>query len=167
MKINILHISDFHYKPEHDKDFRDSVRLMKEALINHSVDIVVFSGDLMHAIKDIDDLRNAYRVLFDPLLETFKLEKERLLVVPGNHDFQDGREMPIIASELDKIDYLFKYPNTYQELSEYLNKSLDTIFEEFNYWKNKENISFKGDKDFYIKFIQENKNLLKNKGVKL
>lgn len=104
MKINILHISDFHYKPEHDKDFRDSVRLMKEALINHSVDIVVFSGDLMHAIKDIDDLRNAYRVLFDPLLETFKLEKERLLVVPGNHDFQDGREMPIIASELDKID---------------------------------------------------------------
>lgn len=59
--------------------------------------------------------------------------------------------------ELAKINYLFKYPNTYEELSVYLEKSIITIFNEFEYWRTKEDIKYNGNKDFYLNYIKINK----------
>lgn len=60
-------------------------------------------------------------------------------------------------SDLKKIEYLFIYPKTYDELSNYLEKSLLTIFDEFNYWKNNDNIDYNGNPDYYLNFIHLNK----------
>ena len=59
--------------------------------------------------------------------------------------------------ELDKIDYLFSYPKNYNELENYIKKSLDIIFDEFDYWKSNENIEYKSNINFLIKFIEENR----------
>ena len=104
MKINVLHISDFHYRAEHDKDYRDAVDLLCESLKEEKIDIVVFSGDLVNSVNDVETINKAYSVLFDSILDRFKIGKERLLVVPGNHDFKNISEMNVISEGLEKID---------------------------------------------------------------
>ena len=59
--------------------------------------------------------------------------------------------------ELNKIEGLFIYPKDYSELEQYLKQSLSIIFDEYKYWKEKENIPHKENIDFYIRFIEENR----------
>ena len=70
--IKILHISDFHYKKDHSNDYEDIVRKMCDSLQKQSIDIIVFSGDLVFEASNADILNNASDVLFTPLIKNFK-----------------------------------------------------------------------------------------------
>lgn len=100
--------------------------------------------------------KNKYRCYYE--LEQIKWYAMDLIAKRNNKESKRYRSIiELDKNELDKIDSLFIYPNNYHELSNYLNKALEIIFEEFNYWKNKDNISYIGNIDFYKKFIEQNK----------
>ena len=100
--------------------------------------------------------KNKYRCYYE--LEQIKWYAMDLIAKKNNKESKRYRSIiELDKYELNKIDSLFLYPNNYDELSNYLNKALTIIFEEFNYWKNKENISYIGNIEFYKKFIEQNK----------
>ncbi len=101
--IKILHISDFHYKKDHSDDFKEIVSKMASSLENQNIDLIVFSGDLVHEASNVDIINEASNVLFIPLLETLKLDRTRILITPGNHDLKRGEEMPMVSSQLNGI----------------------------------------------------------------
>lgn len=88
--ITWLHLSDFHFTEENAYDEnvilaelrKDLVKLIVERSLQP--DLVVVTGDIAFSGK-----ANEYRVaceFLDELLATVGLGKDRLLVVPGNHD---------------------------------------------------------------------------------
>lgn len=98
---------------------------------------------------------NIYRCYYE--LDQIKSYVIELILKRNKKEVQRYRNInELKESELDNIDYLFVYPKTYEELSIYLKKSLITIFNEFNYWKEKENIKFIGNLDYYEKYINFN-----------
>ena len=99
---------------------------------------------------------NKYRCYYE--LEQIKWYVMDLIAKRNNKESKRYRSIiELDKFELDKIDSLFIYPTNYEELSDYLNKALDIIYEEFNYWKKKENISYIENIDFYKTFIEQNK----------
>jgi predicted phosphodiesterase len=97
MGMKWLHLSDWHQK---GKDFdrglvRDALLrdLRKRTTLNEQlaeIDFVVFSGDLAHGGKETE-YETAAKEFLDPVLEELKVPKERLLIVPGNHDVDRSR----------------------------------------------------------------------------
>lgn len=45
--LKILHISDFHYKPENKEDFIEIASQLRQSLRDKEFDLVVFFGDLV------------------------------------------------------------------------------------------------------------------------
>lgn len=84
MKINILHFSDFHYKAELADECRQIGRLLAEGTQDIPVHIIIFSGDLVHGVKE--DFMDAYNALIKPIQEKHHLPMSQVLIVPGNHD---------------------------------------------------------------------------------
>jgi len=90
MSLTWLHISDFHFKAgnpyDRDKVLNSLIRLVEEFRLNGTR-----KPDLIFATGDIANTGSAaeYQLatkFFDRLLEAAGLSKERLYVVPGNHD---------------------------------------------------------------------------------
>ena len=99
---------------------------------------------------------NKYRCYYE--LEQIKSYVIDLLAKRNNKESKRYRSLnELDKSSLNIIDYLFIYPNNYEELITYLKIAIEVIFKEFNYWKSKENINYVTDIDFYLKFIEENK----------
>lgn len=102
--LRILHLSDFHYKDRNDIDFKIVVGDICNNLNNQVIDLVVFSGDLVHEDKGVDHYVSAQRVLIDPILTKLNLQRERLLLTPGNHDKTQKGEMSAITEMLAKCN---------------------------------------------------------------
>ena len=102
--LRILHLSDFHYKDRNDIDFKIVVGDICNNLNNQAIDLVVFSGDLVHEDKGVDHYVSAQRVLIDPILTKLNLQRERLLLTPGNHDKTQKGEMSAITEMLAKCN---------------------------------------------------------------
>lgn len=104
-KLTWLHISDIHFHPK--TEWRDS--LSRSALIEHlenifshheslRPDIIFCTGDIAFGESSLTSLPEQYaqaKVFFDALLSVsgqpgVPLPKERLFVVPGNHDVTRG-----------------------------------------------------------------------------
>ena len=93
-KLTWLHLSDWHQK---GKDFdRDVVRdalvddLKNRAVIDKGlehVDFLAFSGDVAFHGK-AEEYQTAIREFFEPLLQAAGVERDRLFMVPGNHDLE-------------------------------------------------------------------------------
>ena len=99
---------------------------------------------------------NKYRCYYE--LEQIRWYAIDLIAKRNNKESKRYRSIvELNKNELDKIDNLFIYPNSYEELSNYLSKALNIIFEEFNYWNDKEDISYIGNLNFYINFIDQNR----------
>lgn len=91
-RLNWLHLSDWHQQGEdfdrrvvRDKLVEDiSNRIRIDACLEH-VDFVVFSGDLAFSgqAKEYDEAR---KQLLDPVMKAVGLDKNKLFIVPGNHD---------------------------------------------------------------------------------
>ena len=100
-KISILHISDLHKRPGTDYDslfeslLNDRVLLQREGI--RLPDYVVVSGDLIQGSTDQKETEGRYRDVrrFFDLLASDYLggHKERILIVPGNHDVSRDASM--------------------------------------------------------------------------
>lgn len=103
--ITWLHLSDLHQR---ENDFnRDVVRdaLLKDIRNRASIspdlakiDFLVFSGNVAFS-GQAEEYQTAIKYFFDPLLETLKLDTNRLFIVPGNHDL-DRKKFRSLPDEL-------------------------------------------------------------------
>ena len=103
-----LHLSDWHQK---GRDF--DRRVVRDALIKDlkdreqiaptlgKVDFVVFSGDVAFYGKE-EEFQAARRELFDPVLNAVAVAPERLFMVPGNHDLDQGHVKKFLPSGLQQ-----------------------------------------------------------------
>jgi 3',5'-cyclic AMP phosphodiesterase CpdA len=90
-KIEILHLSDIHFKKDKDdenKTFRKDVRAKMLAKIkehigrnNLDLDFVAVTGDIAFSGKEYEEAKSFFKELKSVLPE-----KTIFLVVPGNHD---------------------------------------------------------------------------------
>lgn len=95
--VRIVHISDFHAREDWQTDQAKLVRaFLKDVRDFHQetpVDLVVFSGDLAFKAHP-DEFAFARRELLDPLQEMLGLERNRMILAPGNHDVDISRIDP-------------------------------------------------------------------------
>ena len=111
MSIKWLHISDFHVRSGDPYD-RDVVlgALVKSLAEYHrqgrSPDLIFATGDIAHSGKPQEyDLAEKF---FDDLLSALNLPKNRLFVIPGNHDVD--RDLGVgLARTLDSREQADKY----------------------------------------------------------
>lgn len=144
--MNILHITDFHFKQTKQDDFQQFkiIEKMIENLKtnNVKVDFVFFTGDLVFAGSDRAVFEKAKILLIDSILEAFNLDLERFFICPGNHDVDRSLVSKAIITQIDAIrsnDELERYvkPNdidyksSLQPLSNY-NEFVKGLFSESN-----------------------------------
>ena len=88
--LSILHISDFHFtrKKIHDQELVVGAlcKDLEALCIGHRrPDVVIFTGDLVHA-GGIDSHLDAYDVLLNSVSKSVGCSDDRIFIVPGNHD---------------------------------------------------------------------------------
>lgn len=103
--ITWLHISDLHFRKD---DYNSSI--IREAFLqdlksmclekNLHIDLILVTGDI--AFSGQPEEYKLARVFFDNLLSLTQLSKERLFIVPGNHDV-DRREIGTIAASASTL----------------------------------------------------------------
>ena len=96
-----LHLSDIHYAVQNFETglMRDKlISKLQELTQNYNFDFIVITGDI--ADKNIYD-EEKISAFFDALLNTLKLNKDNLFIVPGNHDLKrDGARENLLKSFL-------------------------------------------------------------------
>ena len=156
--ITWLHLSDFHF---HTDRVYDSSVVLDALLVdvaeriktdNLGPDFIVISGDIAFASRPEE--YNLARQFLDKLLETINLSKDRLFLVPGNHDVdRSAIELPAdvpdtpddresVARLLDSAHnraLVFRRFHNYQT---FINEYLEGI------------LSFDSDNYFYTRFIE-------------
>jgi predicted MPP superfamily phosphohydrolase len=104
--ITWLHLSDLHMRASEFSDALDQdivldnlfVDIKKQIEENElKPDLIFFSGDIAHSGK-AKEFETAAIKLFNPLLEITGVEKDKLFIVPGNHDVDWERIDPIVAA---------------------------------------------------------------------
>ena len=90
--ITWLHFADLHCSSSKNYDIAKVLQALWEdlkTLGNNGIipDFVVFTGDVAQSGK-AEEYELAVELFFEPLLTTTHLSKERLFVVPGNHDIE-------------------------------------------------------------------------------
>ncbi|MNJ22519.1 3',5'-cyclic adenosine monophosphate phosphodiesterase CpdA [compost metagenome] len=118
-----LHISDLHFLDKHawrdsqplKKLIEDLAALLKDGL---RVDLVLCTGDIGFGETKAESLVSQYadaKAFFDKVLETCKLESDRLFLVPGNHDIDRSKVLKSQTEWLrskeqnpDQINQLFR-----------------------------------------------------------
>lgn len=110
--IRILHLSDFHYKDNHDADFKSVSSKIAEAIQNINIDIVVFSGDLVFDTNSYDKIEYAAECFIEPIKTVTGLDNSRILIAPGNHDMKRNAELPFIHDAFSRYE-------TYQQIDEF------------------------------------------------
>ena len=107
-RISWLHLSDWHQRgPDFDravvrdaliKDIRERQRIAPGL---ETVDFVIFSGDLAFSGKAVE-YEAAQKQLLDPVLAATGLSRDRLFIVPGNHDLNRDHVFEMLPPELQR-----------------------------------------------------------------
>ena len=152
--LNILHISDAHIQMAAKeklseivaKMIKDVLRVQKEKGIK--IDLVCFTGDLIQrgdkAIDDESQLELAEEILLNPVLNGLGLEKDKFIIVPGNHEVDvkkivKATEKGLLVDSLEEINdnvldmnetYLARLDYFYQWIGSYYD---DVIREKIGY----------------------------------
>ncbi len=114
-RFQVLHLSDLHIsedrKGEESKAFDRSVvlepllaRLAKDKKKGFHPEIVAVTGDIAHKGKS-REYDHALE-FFEALLQSLELPKDRLFLVPGNHDVNRETYMPSFVPSFDSMDKL-------------------------------------------------------------
>ncbi len=143
LTMNILHLSDFHYKPSDHNSFKRIADELLESIKDNipAIDLVVFSGDLVYEGSSEVSFNNAFSILLEPILSIYNLNLDRLMLAPGNHDMQRNAEMPAIRESLARISDS-KGIRDFLSNKKQLEGSLDNFeaFNSFNHTKFKHRI---------------------------
>lgn len=113
--IRILHLSDFHLsndKANIDKSQKIVDGLfdaVKSIVIEHPIDLVIFSGDAINrGGKDFDSIDDAFlsfqTMLIEPLMDALHLSKNKFVWCIGNHDID--RDLDSENAELGIVERL-------------------------------------------------------------
>jgi hypothetical protein len=94
---SILHLSDLHFGPDHAAfptksttypipklSLADKVTEIVQARKDYKIGVVVISGDLL--TRGEEQGWNVAEIFLETLLKNLKLEKEHVVITPGNHD---------------------------------------------------------------------------------
>ena len=117
--LNILHISDAHIEMATkeevsdivEKMINDALKVQKEQDIK--IDLVCFTGDLIQrgdkAIDDENQLGLAEEILINPIVNGLGLEKDKFIMVPGNHEIDvkkivKATEKGLLVDSLEEIN---------------------------------------------------------------
>jgi len=118
--MNILHITDFHYKSSKQDIFKQNaiVENMVARIKSNDikVDFIFFTGDLVNSGTDVKDFNSAVASLIEPLLSALSLTKNQLFVCQGNHDVDRSKVSAAIVSRIDTF-------KTNKELENFAGKS--------------------------------------------
>jgi len=154
--IEILHLSDIHFKEKKDEDrkaFREDVRAKMLAQIKvhisknkPNLDFVAVTGDIAFSGKEYEEAKS----FFDDL-KSILPEKPVFLPVPGNHDVdrdyvskaillheivRNGRTDKLLESEKEIKNYINDKFKAYREFSDYLNPALYESKDDYFWVKN-------------------------------
>lgn len=127
--MRILHISDFHFEDKNLLEYTDMVKSLCEAVKDKSIDIIVFSGDLVYKATDRKYYDKVDDLLWKPLLAATGLSINEILLVPGNHDVNRDVEIPAITASLQDC-------NSWDSLNDFLksNRQLELSLERMKYY---------------------------------
>ncbi|BCJ93597.1 hypothetical protein acsn021_11660 [Anaerocolumna cellulosilytica] len=144
--LNILHISDAHIQKKNENEIRDiAEKLIYDVLKVQSeqdikIDLVCFTGDLIQrgdkAIRDENQMEIANEILVQPLLDKLGYEKDRFIIVPGNHEVDTSKivkatEKGLLVSSLEEInENIIDMNKSYLERLEYFYNGLDSYYED-------------------------------------
>jgi predicted MPP superfamily phosphohydrolase len=87
--IRILHVSDLHFRNENfDQNIVVSSFLKDIAILQNQrpIDVIVFSGDLVQCGDSEDEFAAVVTKFLQPMLLSCNLARDRIILVPGNHD---------------------------------------------------------------------------------
>src|SRR5919109_4271194 len=87
-RLRVLHASDLHIPSENRTDHEIVSRAFLADVAEQTqkpVEIVVFSGDLANT-GQASEFAYASELVLEPLLNGLKLSRDRIILVPGNHD---------------------------------------------------------------------------------
>ena len=101
--INILHITDFHYKPE--RRFQHDQKSIVEKItenIKEEIDLIIFSGDLVFQGDSDEEFIKAGEILFDPLKAKLGLDSSHIILCAGNHDIDRSQAITAIFKYIDE-----------------------------------------------------------------
>lgn len=152
--IRILHISDFHYEDKNHLEYTDMVKSFCDIVKDLSIDIIVFSGDLVYKATQIEYYDKVSKIFWEPLMEATGLDTNRILIVPGNHDINRDAEIPAITSSLQDC-------NSWDSLNSFLcsNLQLELSLERMKFYMDYVHDFYKGSTfevaSFYVTNIIE------------
>lgn len=124
--MRILHFSDFHINPPGKielsrRNFRNFLESVKEVNNEKTIDLIIFSGDMIDKggidYPTINEAFNRFKVeVIDILLSELNLPRSRFAFVSGNHDVNRT------CVTQDKNDELAKTLNSDEALSDYMDE---------------------------------------------
>ncbi len=120
--MKILHITDFHYSSESKlmNDMIDSI-INKIKELGHKFDFILFTGDLVFSGTCQENFEKACLVLLNRLADDLNLDKENIIICPGNHDIDRDK----IHSAL--YDYFDNHIGSNSELNDFYKNKPDTF----------------------------------------
>lgn len=124
--MRILHISDFHFEDRNLLEYTDMVKTLCKTVKSKSIDIIVFSGDLVYKATKKEYFDKVNDLLWKPLLDVTGLSTNDVLLVPGNHDVNRDVEIPAITESLEKCNS-WESLNCFLQSERQLNLSLERI----------------------------------------
>lgn len=145
--MNILHISDFHYKTGTKFIVRQQQAIqhfIKSGKIEEEIDLIIFSGDLVNNGENSEDFNEAYNMLIQPLLDYCNIDESRVFICPGNHDVNRKEVLNSIVTVLDSMtsdeklneflkekDYQYSLKAT-ENYNKFIEKKIGNIHDSFN-----------------------------------
>lgn len=115
--IRILHLTDFHYRNHRNSliDQENVVNKIVNKLKEETIDLIIFSGDLVNNGEKEVDFKLASELLLEKLSKDLNIDKSKIIICPGNHDMNWSERIDAIFKQLDKDitkpDELDKYLN--------------------------------------------------------
>lgn len=88
--MNILHLSDYHFKSNSFEKFSEDgiIEKLCESLTKktNKIDLVLFTGDLVHSGKNDLDFNSAKSSFIDTVTKSLGISINEFIMCPGNHD---------------------------------------------------------------------------------
>ncbi|NLU39813.1 MAG: hypothetical protein GXX78_13120 [Bacteroidales bacterium] len=139
--MNILHLSDFHFKSKSFEKFTEDgiITKLNESLSQKpdKIDLVIFTGDLVYSGNKSSDFNDAKKIFIERIVDSLKISTNDFIICPGNHDI-DRR------TRLESLENFFS-----DKIKE--NSHLDRFIQEKN--KDYEN-SLEGSSN-YFSFVKD------------
>jgi 3',5'-cyclic AMP phosphodiesterase CpdA len=137
--MKIIHISDFHYKSRSYEKFTEEgiIDELCTSLSNYkkSIDLVIFTGDLVNSGKNIGDFNEAKKFFIDKIAKSLDITNNNIIICPGNHDIDRN-------SRLESLELFFNNNiNSNQALNEFTNEKSKDYENSFQGFINYNNMS--------------------------